>query len=227
MTSLVLGFCLVGCGANDNSTSSIPSNPGHVISESQIVVKSRATVDLSAGSATYTSGVSNSRLVLRDPTPGGGILPIGVVNSPSSVFGVDTTNWLSPKATTGTLDFGYMTVSTLSDNDLDRCGTSGTDHCGTALIRVYTTGEAGGGLYNSAGGYGAPLKAGPLNSSLENVGLNSNNAAIVNIISLGADQHVLNLSDFQNLDFQFQSDFSNAGAGTYKTTIIIEYALAP
>ncbi len=125
------------------------------------------------------------------------------------------------------LDFGNLSISTLKDNDLNQCGERGNQHCGTAFFRIYTTGVAGAGFYNSADAYGVPMTAG-LAGNLMNIGLNAVDAAMVQSISIPSNKHVVHLFDFNPAPvFTFKGDFTNAGAGTYSTTITVEFALAP
>jgi hypothetical protein len=113
------------------------------------------------------------------------------------------------------------------DNNLNVCGTNGHTHCGTALIRMYTTGQPGAGLYNTTDQFGAPITAGPVTTLLP-VGLGTSGAAVLQSISIPSHKHVVRLSDFSPApNYAVQADFTDAGAGTYSTTLVVEYALAP
>jgi hypothetical protein len=57
------------------------------------------------------------------------------------------------------------------------------------------------------------------------VGLGAANAAVVQKISIAANKHVLHLSDFPSSQYQMRTDFTEAGAGSYSTTLVIEYGL--
>ena len=120
-------------------------------------------------------------------------------------------------------NFGTLQLANLQDNQLKVCGTNGKTKCGTAMIRIYTTGTSGAGLWNADDQYGAPITAGK--STLAPVGLNASGAAIVQQISIPANKHVLTLQDFASPKYAMEVDFTQAGTGTYSSTLVIEYAL--
>jgi len=88
-------------------------------------------------------------------------------------------------------------------------------------------GADGAGLYNSADGYGAPISSGLQNSASYSIGLGPSGAATLQSFVIPANKNVLRLSDFSPTPvYQLAADFTNAGAGTYETTVVIEYLLA-
>ena len=90
--------------------------------------------------------------------------------------------------------------------------------------RTYTTGVAGAGIWNAADGYGAPLTTG---SPASTIGLGTTGAVNVQSYTIPSNKNVLNLSDFTGSPkYTFAADFTNAGAGTYSTTLVIEYGLS-
>lgn len=152
--------------------------------------------------------------------------PITVVNAPNASLTVNTASLTAGAITNDILALGSATVTNLRDNQLRVCGTNGNQKCGTAVIRMYTTGTAAAGLYNSADGYGAPLRAG-MGSTRSVVGLGAANAAIVQTYAIPANKNVIRETDFASpMTYNVDSDFSNAGSGTYTTTLVVEYGLA-
>lgn len=154
-------------------------------------------------------------------------LPVTVVNAVDAEMTVDTKDFAVPVITTDVLSFGKLAVSQLKDNNLKVCGSNGKTKCAKAFIRIYTTGVAGEGLYNSTDGYGAPIMAGLSAASLGTVGLGPESAAIVQMIPIPNNKNVLRLSDFSTTPiYEVLSDFTNAGAGTYGATLVMEYGLS-
>ena len=152
-------------------------------------------------------------------------VPITVVNAPNASMTVNSSTLTAGPITNDILGLGSATITDLRDNQLKVCGT-GNQKCGTAVIRMYTTGSAGAGLYNTADGYGAPLRAG-MGATRSVVGLGAANAAIVQTYTIPSNKNVIRETDFASpMTYNVDSDFSNAGSGTYTTTLVIEYGLA-
>lgn len=180
----------------------------------QIVVKSRASFEVTTttGAATSLRAVSQTQ-------------PVTVTNAASANMTLNSTAFVPPTITNAVMNFGNLTISALEDNDLKVCGTSGNQKCGTALLRVYTTG-AGEGLFNAADSYGVPLTA-SLTTPLT-IGLTAANAAVMQTFSIPPGKRVMHLSDFAVTPiYNVKADFTEAGAGSFTTTIVVEYALAP
>lgn len=222
---LILALSLVGCTGSSSGSTKSPGLPPINIAHDNVIVKSRAVFTISAGTPTVAARVFNFLVPTAYASSGSQF--VSVVNSPSSTLTLDATNFSPPAISNAVLDFGNIQVSDLLDNNLNLCGVGGDEQCGTALLRIYTTGTAGAGLYNAVDDFGAPILAGPNGGALATVGLDPANSIIVDAISIPASKHVVRLSDFTNQDFQFQIDFTDAGAGAYETTLVIEYALAP
>lgn len=154
--------------------------------------------------------------------------PVTVINGPNTQMTINTGKVVVPPIKSAPLTFGSLVLSLLEDNNLRNCGTSAKEHCGHAIIRVYTTGTIGDGFYNAIDGYGAPITATPPGSKDLPVGLGAANAAVVQSLVIPKNKNVLRLSDFSPApEFEIKSDFTNAGAGTYSTTIVVEYGLLP
>lgn len=219
---------LISCGADNAQQASIQPNPlspksiqtamllpVDVPNSDGSVIKSRTVLDVGVGGSHKLFSVTGSQTI-----------PVSVTNAASTTVVYSTANFVIPAISTAVLDCGSLSISQLSDNNLMVCGTNGKTACTSAVIRIYTTGVAGAGVYNAAGGYGAPLSAG-LNSPLSTVGLSSGNAAVVQTVSIPSTTHVLTASAFGTPTYKVQADFSNAGAGTYSTSLVLEYVLLP
>ena len=172
------------------------------ISESDVVVKSRASIVVTTGGR----GAVN--------------VPVTVTNSASSAMTLDTTGFVLPTISNKLIDLGSLKLATLFDNDLKVCGTSGNQKCSKAVMRIYTS-APGAGLWNAADSYGAPITALGLG-----VGLGVSGAAVVQQIDVTDAKKVLRETDFPALAYTVKADFTDAGAGSYSTTLVVEYALA-
>jgi hypothetical protein len=138
-------------------------------------------------------------------------------------FDIDNSNYAEPASPSeGDVSFGSIDVSDLFDNQLDVCGAGGNAQCSTASVRVYTKDTAGPGLWNAQAGYGLPIA-----TSGNTIGLNVLGAYTVGSVNVSA-MRILRLRDFSPsgaLAIPLSVNFDNAGAGTYSTTLVIEYTL--
>lgn len=131
-------------------------------------------------------------------------------------------NFVTP-ISDGLASYGSLDVSTLSDNSLRVCGADGVTRCTDALLRVYTTGTAGDGLWSQIEGVGLPITSGSLK-----VGKDPAGAAVVATKKIDANARVIKLSDFTTateLKVPFVVNFTDSAAGTYGTTLVVEYIL--
>lgn len=215
---LLIGVFGLGCGGNikDFQESLKPIQATPQVDETGIVIKSRALFNISTGSGSASSLAASA--LSSNQT-------ITVTNSPSSNLTVDNSLFSVPAISSTLLDFGFLSISALKDNNLKVCGAGGNQKCTTAFIRMYTTGTTGAGLYNTVDGYGAPITAGQ--STLAVVGLGTAGAATMQSFTITSPKNVINLSDFTNPKYNVKIDFSNAGAGSYSSTLVVEYGLAP
>lgn len=159
---------------------------------------------------------------------------IEVVLDPATQVTFDASELLPPVTIRNDiLHFGHIALTAVTANDLTVCGVGGDEQCTRARIRTYTTGVAGAGFWNAVGGYGAPLSVEqtivPFKSieAYSIVGLGSANAAIMTTLDISL-LSTLTLNDFYPGafgEYDFRSDFTNAGAGTYSTEIVMEVVL--
>lgn len=208
-------LALVGCGT-DNFSGFDKGGDGSVIDPATVVVRSRAEIQFSVGE---TAG--SGRFASQSETK-----VITVTNEQNTSFGIEEGEFVIPTVDGEHEDFGYLAINDLRDNNLKVCGANGLQKCSKALIRLYTSGVAGAGIYNSAEGYGVPLSA-TLTTPLT-IGLDAVQAAVMQVITIPANKRVVNLSDFSPVPrYQIKADFTEAGTGSFSTNLIVEYALAP
>lgn len=204
---ITMALVAVGCGRSNDGTP-LMGTPD------DLVVRSRAefTVTAGSGARSFRANVSQTQ-------------PVTVTNAAATSMTLDNSGFVPPTISNAMMDFGNLAISALSDNDLKVCGAGGNQKCGTALIRIFTTGTAGAGLFNSADNYGVPLTA-ALTTPLT-IGLNAAAAAVMQTISIPANKRVVRLSDFSPTpSYNVKADFTDAGTGSFSTTIVVEYALA-
>lgn len=215
---MLLGTAFVsGCGAAPDLTSLNPerSSPD----ADGVVVKGRATFNVIVGE-------ESARMALASATA---TQPITVTVNASTTMTASNAGFAAPATITNeVLSFGSLQITSLKDNNIKVCGTNGNQRCGKALIRMYTTGQTGAGLWNATDGYGAPILAGIEGATPGTVGLGTAGATVLQSYTVASGKNVIQLSDFGPAQsYGVKVDFSNAGAGTYQTTLVLEYALAP
>ena len=214
---------ICGCGSPEGTGSSNFAPVGKPNADG-VVVKARSMFPVSMGDS---SPLSLMNLFISSALAASGNQTVTTTEAASTTFALDNSLFSVPSAPTpfAVNNFGYLQVTDLKDNNMDVCGTGGTTHCGTALIRMYTTGTTAAGLWNTVDQFGAPITAGQ--TTLAPIGLSVAGAAILQSIVIASNKHVGKLADFANPKYEVNVDFTNAGAGTYATTIVVEYALAP
>ena len=120
------------------------------------------------------------------------------------------------------LYFGKVAIAELSDTNLFSCNGR---RCTRAYIRMYTTGAPGAGAWNQVGGYGMPIYTNRTGEAMKTVGLNVAGAAIVQTYTIPVTKLAISLNDFPGAAYEMRADFTEAGAGTYATTLVVEYGL--
>lgn len=147
--------------------------------------------------------------------------PITATVAPKVTFVVATDNFVAP-APVDLASYGSLDVTDLRDNNLDVCGPAGTAACTTAVLRIYSSGTPGAGLWNAAKAYGLPIMTGT-----NVIGLDAAGARVVATLAL-ANKVTVKLKDFTTAA-RFQVpvavDFGNAAAGAYRSTLVVEYLL--
>ena len=217
-----LAVSMSGCGGaggagNSGGSGDSVSQPGQSGQgpELPFVLKSRSVFAVAMPTSSSLSIMSTSTAV-----------PISVVNAPNSSMTVDVSGFRAPSITNAVLNFGNIRISALVDNDLAVCGANAQTACTQAVIRIYTTGTAGPGIYNTAGGYGMPITAKQGSLAALVVGLTSAAAAEMQTVTIGAGKHAVVTADLTpSPSYAVSSDFTNAGAGSYATTLVVEYGL--
>lgn len=210
----VFALALVACGKH-HENKDLLTHP--VPNEADLVIKARATMAVSTELGQRYSAFGT----------GSGNQPVNVTLAPNTKFTLDNSKFVIPTMSNASLSFGSLSITNLLDNNLNTCGAAGNQKCNTALLRIYTTGVAGAGLWNIADGYGAPMAA-TLTGTPLSVGLNPSGAAMMQTFTIPTTKHVLKLTDFSTPPkYNIHFDFSDAGAGSFTTTIVVEYALAP
>jgi hypothetical protein len=152
-----------------------------------------------------------------DSQPISGTLPVAVS------FKVSNSEFAPPTIINGLTSWGSLKVTELSDNSMRSCGENRRSRCTAAFIRIYTAGTAGPGLWSDDEGYGLPILTGS-----STVGLGASNAAIVGRRTIEPSLRRLSLSHFtseRSLMIPINVDFSDAGAGTYRSTLTVEYVI--
>ncbi|MGZ3722725.1 MAG: hypothetical protein ACXVA9_07345 [Bdellovibrionales bacterium] len=216
---MVMGIAACQGNGNSNSDSHASNPPPLGLQPDGVIVKSVFKI--------FITGDAKG-IHLTDVTGNPGNIPITVINGPDTEMTVSTAKVIVPPITSAPLTFGSLLLTNLTDNNLRGCGTNSHAHCGTAIIRVYTTGAPGAGFYNITDGYGMPITATPKGGTAMTVGLGAANSVVIQSLTIPNNQNVLRLADFSPApEFEIKSDFSNAGAGTYSATIVVEYGLLP
>lgn len=216
---MVISGCIGTPGGLAPSFNDSGFNP---IDPNSMIVKARAEIPLRVGS-------NNSGTPVQLFGGQNIEFPVSVIVSPSTEFDVDPSNFYIPgEPYDGVLDFGFFGVNRLRDNDLHGCG-SPSARCSKAGIRVYTKDAPGAGFWHSTDNYGLPIL-----TSGNVVGLGASNAAVVSLVNIGNTMHIIKLCHFTQTSCSQSTaqfpvpisvDFSDAAAGSYSTTLVIEYFL--
>jgi hypothetical protein len=222
---LIMSLVLVSCGSQE---AKIPAGPINVADQNGLIVIGRTALKITLGE---NGGYAQLRQLMQQM-----LLPLAYANpeseqvtvvlAPNTQMSMSAADFILPNMANQLLDFGSLRLTALTTNDLRRCPGNPASKCTKALIRVYTSGVAGAGFYNVADGYGVPLLASGALPEGE-VGLGAANARVIQQINIPSNKHTILLSDFNQPVINVKGDFANAGAGTYTTTINVEFALAP
>lgn len=244
---LLSAMCLVFAGCGDGfkvATNPLPPVGSPPTPNDSWLVVDRAVVQvdrLSDGTVTakliqkkIIDLILPSAIAYNGGTPPNATLNAITYNNPASAVGFTLSQATTVGSYTGDiLGFGTFAITGLDDNQLRKCTTAGNDataggnnKCTQAAIRVYSaTGNLGGstGVFcNSSDGYCVPLMVDGLA-----VGVTSANAAYPQTLTIANNTNRLRANNFTSAkaNFPVSMDMSNAGAGTYTATLIVEYVL--
>lgn len=227
-TIAVGGIILAACsgGSSGPSTSHGPMPQMGSASANSVVVKSRAIVQVTMNGAGEMTGMRFAPA----PNPStSATQSIEVTNAANTSMTIDNSGWIMPTVENSVVDFGYLAIATLVDNNLNTCGAAGNEHCGIAMIRAYNIDRPGAGVWNEIDQYGAPISVSPEGTvPTGTVGLGDAEAYVLQSIEIPAAKRVVRLADFGAAPrYNVKADFTDAGAGSYSAVLVIEYALAP
>lgn len=224
----LLAFVLTGCGQKLDATPLISTTgltPVDTQSPADLsVVHGRALVNVTSDQRSALAKALKN-IFLSHAYAASGSTPVTYTNGTSTTFTINVNAFTPGTMTFNTLSLGSVALSGLSDNNLKVCGTNANLKCTSAVIRVYTTGSMAG-FVNTADAYSAPVFTGSLNPSTP-VGLLAAGSVQVQTLSLPPNKHTVSISDFPTPTYTVSADFSNAGAGSYAMTYVVEYVLLP
>jgi hypothetical protein len=208
--------CIPNISVNDFTALNVPDSKG-------VVVKSRTILHLMNEEQSKTCSNAFARYSTANQS-----VPAAGSNAVSVTFSLNTGGFSVPALSNAVLSFGTLVVSTLNDNNLDTCGVGNNQHCGTAGIRIYTSGVGGAGFWNSVDSFGAPITAKLGANPAQTLGLGVANAVTMQTDSIPNNVHTEKLSDFAvTPSYLFSVDMTDAGSGSYASNVVVEYFLAP
>lgn len=224
----LLSLLVLACGS-EHPTGKVhkPLNPVGKVDTTNFVPVSRAIVKISNTEEYAYHKVMRSCNPIAIAHAATTTTNVTYTSSGTGQITIDATNLIANEVD-DTLELGSFTVTQLKTNKLKICGVGGDEQCTVAVIRIYTQDLVGftgiSGIVNTTDSYGVPVYAGKSNP-LDNVGLSSSNAAILQSYTIQASDRRISLSDFPTPTYLLESDFSNAGSGNYEMTLVIELAL--
>jgi hypothetical protein len=227
---ICLALTLTACN-KDGLKTALALPPGGEIGSDGAIVRARAIIDVD-----HTNGITTTMKVKRFledllipkavaylGSPPAATITVSYTNAEAVSFTLNTSSFgTSPSMSGSTLTLGSLSVSGLSDNKLRVC-TSPTK-CQKAVVRVYTTGSMQGFINSTDGDHAVPVYFSGLNPSTA-VGLTSANAVETTSYNIPGNKNVLSATDLGSPSYTVTSDMSNAGAGSYSMTLVVEYAL--
>lgn len=225
VTTIILLLTLVSCGKGGSGSSSEPLDPVATPREDGYIPVAMATMTISSDNGSV-AGMMRSFSPIQSAYAA--TTNVNYVLAENVTFTINTSG-ISPILTGDTLDIGTIAVTSLDTNKLRICGANGNQKCGQAVIRIYTQALIAwpgvDGFVNTSDGYGVPVSAGKTVANLP-VGLTAVNSANVQTYTIPGNDNRLTIQDFPTPTYKIASDFSNAGAGSYSMTLVIELALA-
>jgi len=231
LSILCLRCCLVvgslaSCGTVDKS--SYRSEPKPKASDLNplrpYLLRARAVIDISSheleASSTDSETAQNSSMIMQrlsvESYPIEGVVPARIV------FDLAIDRFSAPEELIDVASYGFIDVVDLFDNSLRVCGESGREQCASASIHIFTSGTPEDGLWSEENGYGLPIL-----TDTNTVGLDPEGAVTVSQVDVSL-LRVLRMSNFTadgRIPIPIAVDFSDAGAGSYSSRLVIEYVL--
>lgn len=232
MKKLVLLFgllALTACGPDDQfrpiDTSNLPAmdQPG----VDTLIVHSRAVLNLTvANGQTVSQKIMNLLMPVAFAVNPQATQPITVTNGANTTWTVSNAAFIIPTISNAILDFGSLNVTALNDNNTKVCGGGGNNKCTTAVIRMYTTGTTGAGLYSAVDAYGNPITGSQTSGTVGTIGLGVANAYELQTWTIPNSRHTVTKADFAApTTYNVKVDMTDAGVGTFTTTIVLEYGV--
>jgi hypothetical protein len=223
--TIILLLSLVSCGKGGAGSTSEPLDPVAAPRNDGYTPVAQAMMTISSNNGDVASVMRQFSLM---QSAYAATTNVSYVVAENVTFTVNTSG-ISPILTGDVLDIGTLAITALDSNKLKICGSDGKQKCGQAIIRIYTQALVAwpgvDGFVNTSDGYGVPVTAGKTTANLP-VGLTAANSANVQTYAIPNNDNRLTLSDFPTPTYKLASDFSNAGAGSYSMTVVIELALA-
>jgi hypothetical protein len=224
---ILLMLFFSGCGGGSGGGSSsggnrISSPPGEPADASSDIVKSRATIILTAGSESVLMRRLNN---LFSAYAAAQTASITITNTPNTTMTINTAGLIAPPISDVNLSFGNIVLSSLQDNNLKLCGAGGTTKCTHAAIRIYTTGTTAG-FFNAVDNYAQPVSV-TYNASTSVLGL-IGSPIYLQTITIPNNRNTVKLTDFTAIRpqvYDISSDFSDAGVGNFSVSIVVEFVL--
>lgn len=212
----LIGMVLISaCGGTAfKGTGDIPA----IYAEEDVIVRGRAEVTVTGSSENQPHKDLGGQAATGSTT-------VTYTNAAAVNFTINVAALVAGAFTGNTLSLGHVDLSTLSDNNLKICNPGGNTKCTQAIIRTYSTGTVQG-FVNTVDSYGLPLFAGTLAPTTA-IGLNTTGAVQLQTYIIPITDHKVTIADFTTTAYNVTSDFSNAGAGNYSVTLVLEYVLAP
>ncbi len=163
-----------------------------------------------------------------------GSTPVSGVVAGKTSFSIDLSSFIAaPSITNAPVSFGDLKIKNdFFDNNLKICGADRESRCNKAVFRAYTLQDAGvaspgDGLWNAVAGYGAPISMKDSGGVKQLIKLGQGNAQ--NLYVLPITKNVINYGDVNagagSPPFSIEVDFTQAGAGSYTGTLVLEYGL--
>jgi hypothetical protein len=219
-----------GCSKSSNPpTIVIPQAPSDPIDQVSNIfnVRARASFGITAGIV----GISNNQLKSQSKTQ----LHVSKLNQITSSdivqkdaadveFSLNKSLFQGSQSIQNSLlNFGELSIATLSDNDLI-CNE--TYHCLTAQIRAYITGPQSG-IYSPTLNQSIPLYVQTEQTTgFQNLGVGESQSIVLESYNIPSSKTTLSNGDLLYSDFQFEADFTQSGAANdFQATVIVEYVL--